>query len=374
VNGAARPAAPQHAGGPGERSFEDALVERIGLAARRWLPDATVESWEAVTKGSSSLTFAVVLGNGGAAGGPDRVPAYVKVAPPGLEPVRNRDVLRQAAVIDQLYRAGSVPVARVLFDDPGSPPEVPPFFVAEAVSGSCFEPLVDDAALPDAAVLTARSEDAARVLARLHRFDPAALRGRGLAGTEAQVDLAGEVDRWGRIFATLRRGSDEDTQGAASAEEALVRQAQTCAERLHSALPRPHDAVVVHGDFRLGNLVCDDAGVRAILDWEIWSLSDPRIDVAWLLMTLSSDGLPSVVRSEAPGLLSVDEVVKVYEQAGGAPLSDLSWFAALSRFRAAAAMALNVKHNRRRPEPNPRIESYAQRLPTFLSVATDMLA
>jgi aminoglycoside phosphotransferase (APT) family kinase protein len=363
VTGAARPTAPQHSGRLDGRSFEDTLVERIGRAAARWSPGTSVESWEAVTKGSSSLTFSVVLDRTGASGGGDRVSTYVKVAPPGLEPIRNRDVLRQAALIDQLHCEGSVPVARVIFDDPGSPPEDPPFFVAEAVPGSCLEPLVDDAQLPDAAALTARSTDAARVLARLHRFQTGVLRERELGGAATQVDLAREVVRWARVFTTLQDDSDQP----------LVRQAVACAERLQASLPRPHDAVVVHGDFRLGNLVCDDASVRAVLDWEIWSLSDPRIDVAWFLMTLSPDGLPSAVRNEAPGLLGVDEAATVYERAGGAVLDDLEWFAALSRFRAAAAMALNIKHNRRRRQPNPRIESYADRLPTFLSVAVDLL-
>jgi hypothetical protein len=51
----------------------------------------------------------------------------------------------------------------------------------------------------------------------------------------------------------------------------------------------------------------------------------------------------------------------------------MTWFDALSRFRAAAAMSLNVKHNRRRTVPEPRIERYAEILPRFLTVATSLL-
>lgn len=349
-------------------SFDEGLIERIALAAQRWSPGATVQSSDAVTKGSSGLTYSVLLADG--IGQP--VPAYVKVAPPGLPPVANRDVLRQAAVIEELHQEGSVPVARVLFEDAGSPPDIPPFFVTAAVTGSCLEPLIDEGPLPAAAVLMARSTNAAQVLARLHRFDPASLRSRDLGNSVEFADLLGEVDRWARVFATLqRRGADA---AAGTADIALMRQAESCAERLRASVPQPLTSVVVHGDFRLGNLVCDDSEVRAILDWEIWSLTDPRIDVAWFLMTLSPDGLPSAIRAEAPGLLGSDAAIAVYEEATGAHLTDLNWFAALSRFRSAAAMLLNIKHNRRRPEPNPRIESYAPRLPSFLSIAADFLA
>jgi aminoglycoside phosphotransferase (APT) family kinase protein len=353
------------AGGLASASFDDDLVERVVRAAQTWSPGASVRSSAPVGKGSSGLTYAVVLDDGTGRA----VSGYVKVAPPGLAPVRNRDVLRQAALIEELNRNGSVPVPRLLFQDTGSPPEVPPFFVTEAVDGTCVEPLVDDAVLPDPSVLTARSTDAARTLARLHRFHPAGLRGRGLTDTREQVDLGREIDRWARVFATLDAGDD-----GVGTDSGLVQYADRCAHRLRASVPEPLAPVVVHGDFRLGNLVCDDSRVRAILDWEIWSLTDPRIDVAWFLMTLSSSGLPSAIRAEAPGLLTPDDALAVYEETSGTVLADLTWFAALSRYRAAAAMALNVKHNRRRSEPNPRIEAYAARLPSFLSLATDLLA
>ena len=362
MNVPAGPAATSAGSGVASPSFEDDLVERVLAVARTWSPNTAVRSLETVSKGSSGLTYAVTFGVGGR-----EVSAYVKVAPPGLAPVRNRDVLRQAALVEELHRDGSVPVPQVLFADAGSPPEVPPFFVIAAVEGSCVEPLIDDAVLPEPRVLTSRSTDAARILALLHRFDPAAVRGRGLADTDDEVDLCGEVDRWARIFTKLER----DGSGA---DHSLSRQADRCADLLRASAPAPLTPVVVHGDFRLGNLVCDDRGVRAILDWEIWSLTDPRIDVAWFLMTLSPQGLPSAIRAEAAGLLSPDAALAIYEETTGSSLADLTWFAALSRYRSAAAMALNVKHNRRRPEPNPRIEAYAERLPTFLTHAIDLLA
>ncbi len=41
---------------------------------------------------------------------------------------------------------------------------------------------------------------------------------------------------------------------------------------------------VVHGDFRLGNLLAVDERITAVIDWEIWSVGDPRIDLGWFLV------------------------------------------------------------------------------------------
>src|SRR5438105_2231802 len=78
-------------------------------------------------------------------------PIVVKVAPPGLKPTRNRDVLRQARIIEVLGSVQGVRVPSVLFSDAGEPPEVPPFFAMSYVPGESVEPIThptDD--IPDA--------------------------------------------------------------------------------------------------------------------------------------------------------------------------------------------------------------------------------
>ena len=67
----------------------------------------------------------------------------VKVAPPGVEPIAHRDVLRQARLIRALDPT-AVPVPQVLWEDAGAPPEVPPLFVMSYLGGDSLEPLFDD--------------------------------------------------------------------------------------------------------------------------------------------------------------------------------------------------------------------------------------
>src|ERR1700753_4179277 len=110
------------------------MVELDLDALRRRL--AGVTDVTPLAGGASSLTFA------GTRGGQKVV---IKVAPPGVEPVAHRDVLRQARIIKTL--AGSpVPVPEVLWEDAGAPPHVPPLFVMSHVEGDCAEPLFDGVA------------------------------------------------------------------------------------------------------------------------------------------------------------------------------------------------------------------------------------
>ncbi|WP_207634256.1 phosphotransferase [Candidatus Frankia alpina] len=55
-------------------------------------------------------------------------------------------------------------------------------------------------------------------------------------------------------------------------------------ERLAGSVPAGVEPRVLHGDFRLANMLFSGATLEAVIDWEIWSVGDPRSDLAWLLM------------------------------------------------------------------------------------------
>lgn len=192
--------------------FDEALLtqlrDRVNARLGDWRPAAEVADLARFTGGSSSLTFLAEL-TGVAA---TETPVVLKVAPPGLPPVRNRDVLRQARLQKALQQkareqGGQRTLAPdVLFSDPGDPPDVPPFMAMNLVPGQCVEPvLCADTDRPAPRQVRARFFDAVRVLALLHRVVPAEV---GL-GDEPAVGLAEEVDRWTRAFATLPPSSRE---------------------------------------------------------------------------------------------------------------------------------------------------------------------
>ena len=298
------------------------LRDRVAQRVTDWRPAARVHGLSPLTGGTSSLTFLVELA--GVAEG--ETPVVLKVAPPGLAPVRNRDVLRQARLQKSVQGPGRPLAPEVLFVDPGDPPEVPPFMAMNLVAGECVEPILCDAAdRPAPGQVRARFLDAVRVLAQLHAIVPAAT---GLAG-EPAVGLADEVDRWTRAFATLPREMAGDYERAAKA--------------LRASMPAPLPPAVNHGDFRLGNTLCAGDRINAVIDWEIWSVGDPRIDLAWLTFFTDDAGHPAVAPGTVAGTPAGREIVRAYEDALGRPVPELGWFDALTRYKEAGVTGLLLK-------------------------------
>lgn len=327
------------------------LTVRGSEAARTWHPDCRLVDLAPLTGGSSSLTFtAQARGHG------DDIALVIKVAPPGLEPVHNRDVLRQGRVLRALHDQPGVLVPRVLFEDSGEPPEVPPFIAMELVAGECSEPLFEPRPprLP-VEQIRARAFDAARMLAALHRVRPEAV---GL-DDEPVIDVRSEIDRWTRAFETVT----DDLRGD------YLR----CAEALHDTVPAGLAPVVTHGDYRLGNTLCEGERVTAIIDWEIWAVGDPRVDLSWFTFFTDEALHPSNASGEPSGMPTAAELLAAYVDAGASELPDLGWFDALTRYKESAATALLVKRARKRGDGGVLMEDTAKWLPKLVDEALSLL-
>ncbi len=294
--------------------------------------------------GASSLTYVGSMGD-------ERV--VVKVAPPGVAPLRNRDVLRQARLMRALQQT-PVPVPRVVWEDAGDPPDTPPLFVMTFAEGSSSEPLFDRDCDDDATKVAEAARNAARTLAQVHAIEPADL---GLSA-EPVVGPVAEVDRWSRLLQTV--------------DAALVPGWEDVAAQLRSREPAGVRIGLVHGDFRLGNLLRSGSRITAVVDWEIWSLGDPRVDLGWFLANCD----PATYRRDTPQaswLPSLDELTETYSRTLGREVPDLRWFRALACFKSSATWSLIVKHDRRRAEPDPAVEEVGRQLPGLLDQARQLL-
>lgn len=332
---------------------ETELRQRVLEVALRHDPAAEIGAVRRLTGGASSLTYAAPMRGTMNPSGGDVV---IKVAPPGLPPVKNRDVLRQARLMDALASHTEVRVPTVLLRDEGVPPEVPPLFVMSFVQGVCFEPIGDAVDQPlSAAEVRAREFDTACQLAHLHSINPASI---GL-GDEPRHALSDELARWERVISTI----DED----------LRPNSEEIAAALRLRLPEAMPPVILHGDYRLGNTLASDGRVNAIVDWEIWSIGDPRIDLSWFLMHTDAGKLPTSLQN-ADGMPSDEELLGEYSRLRGTP-GDMAWFHAFTQFKGAAIVGQIVKHNRRRETPDARVASWDPHVPpTFLANAAKHLA
>jgi aminoglycoside phosphotransferase (APT) family kinase protein len=311
-----------------------------------------VEALRPLAGGASSLTYAGVVD-----GGARRV--VVKVAPPGVSPVRNRDVLREARVLRALAPT-DVPVPEVVWEDAGAPPEVPPLFVMAHVDGVSLEPLYDlhlddRTGADDPAVVAARLHNAASTMGAMHATAPDGLP----LGGEVRVPLTDEIDRWCRALETVDPG--------------LAPGWESIADALRGSEPTAMPDAVVHGDFRLGNLLAVGSEITAVIDWEIWSISDPRVDLGWFLLNADPDAYRRPTRYVG-ALPSPDELAAVYATVLGDDVPDRAWFEALACLKSTASWSLIVKHNRRRSTPVPELEEMADALPRLLALAEERLS
>ncbi|UIX29114.1 phosphotransferase family protein [Streptomyces sp. GQFP] len=294
---------------------------------------------ETLPGGHSGLTYSVTVGTAAR--------YVVKAVPPGQRPVGRNDVLHQARVLRAL--AGSpVPVPGVVTVDEREPA----WFAMEFVTGEAVEPVLDEHRL-DPGLCRTRMLELAGVLRRLHRTD---VHGPALDAPEP-LDPAAELERWSRTMravpAELRPGADE-----------LLR-------RLAAAAPPGLPPALIHGDFRLGNVLCRGESAAAVVDWEIWSTGDPRTDLGWFLLFTDHRNFPELGRP-VPGLPTEPELLDAYLDGRPAPPA-FDWFRALTRTKMAAIMGHNLRRHREGKHHDPDQERLPPTIAAMIRDAHDIL-
>ena len=289
--------------------FEDRLAYRVAGVLRRQRPGLEVGTLTRIQGGHSGLTYRIETGEG---------PLVVKAVPEHQKPVGRHDMLRQARIIDALAPT-DVPVPAVVATDD----EAPAWFAMQLVAGESLEPVLDDPAV-EPSMAAARMRRAAEILPALHDVPL-----DKVPADAAPLSPADELDRWARTMAAV--------------PDHLVPDADRVRRRLAGSVPEPVTPTLVHGDYRLGNLLCSGAEPAALIDWEIWSLGDPRVELGWFLVFADGSNFPGVGR-EVEGLPTAEELVARYA-ADGRPVEDRSWFDALGRYKMAAIMGHNLRRH-----------------------------
>jgi aminoglycoside phosphotransferase (APT) family kinase protein len=295
--------------------------------------------------GASGLTYLAHIGRS------NRLKVVVKVAPTGLPAVGNRDVLRQASILRVLHDVPGVSVPKVIAEDPGESLDCPPIFVMSHVEGDSTEPLQEDDWSISPRDMSERAHSAMRMLAAMHNWSAASA-----MLEEPPITLESEIVRWERAFGTVSAAQREG--------------ADACREALLASIPASVHPVIVHGDWRLGNMICEGPLIRAVIDWEIWSVGDPRGDLAWVLMAMDPEHPRSVVaENDLPG---PKELLATYEFETQ-PVMDLAWFSALQRYKQAAIVALLVKNSLKLDQDHPFATTYGPVVQQLLRWCADIL-
>ena len=128
---------------------------------------------------------------------------------------------------------------------------------------------------------------------------------------------------------------------------------QELADWLAENMPESPPATIVHGDYRLGNVMLGDdppARLVAIFDWELATIGDPLADVGYLTVTWTEPGDPEDTMWRSPdavtrreGFQARDKLVALYEERSGRSMADLHWYQTLALWKAAVFMEGNYK-------------------------------
>lgn len=251
----------------------------------------------------------------------------VRRPPPGRAAAY--DVLREASIIAAVGSAG-VPAPRVLATAEAGDALDVPLFVMDFVPGPIVTTQLPAELETDARRRVA-SESLVDTLAELHAIDWTAV---GLRGHPEGANRRQRA-RFARLVA--------DADGRPPEPFRAVD------EWLERHTPTESAASVVHGDYRLGNVVLDpeSARVRAVLDWELAAVGDPLVDVGYLLATWAESGhaltpIEELGRATATtGFLSRAELATRYAEASGRSLDDLEWYVTLAYWRLAVLYEFN---------------------------------
>ena len=130
--------------------------------------------------------------------------------------------------------------------------------------------------------------------------------------------------------------------------------------RLQPARRRPSRALV-HGDFRLGNLIVDEHGLAAVIDWELCHAGDPAEDLAWLCIRswrFGNDDLP------VAGLGELEPFLDAYEAAGGTRPDPerLRWWEAMGNVKWAVICARQAHDHLTGARPSAELASLGRRI------------
>jgi aminoglycoside phosphotransferase (APT) family kinase protein len=326
----------------------EAFLDRHGIGEGR------LEA-ERIGEGHSNFTFLVRRGDA-------RVVLRRPPRPP--LPPSAHDVLREARLLRAL-ESTAVRVPRVVAVGDDESVLGVPFYVMEEMQGSVVTSHVPPG-LDTEEERRRLCEELVDALAEVHAVDWRA------CGLDGYGKPTGYLERQVRRFTGLWEYNK-------TREVPVVEEVR---DWLAGNLPESPESTIVHGDYRLGNVMAaDEAPARlvAIFDWELSTIGDPLADVGYLTITWSQAGDPVdttfanlSAATRQPGFMTREELTARYEEQSGRSVSALNWYQALAMWKSAVFMEGNFKRYSLGASDDPYLALFDEGVPALAEKAREV--
>jgi aminoglycoside phosphotransferase (APT) family kinase protein len=259
-------------------------------------PGTAVENVHLLTGGASRMTYSF-----DAVTGSQRRALILRAAP--LEGSEHFAGMELEAAAQRAAAEAGAPVPHILLASDSTVPLGNPFLICDAIAGETIVRRIQRQL--DESGRARLLAQCAQALAAIHRARTDA---PGLAAQDPLADCRQRLDDMGDTTATF----------------------EWAFRWLAAHRPPPSPSVLVHGDFRMGNLIVDGSDLAAVLDWELVHVGEIYEDLAWFCIRAWRFGAPAGLA--AGGLGSIEDFVTAYEQAGGGAVdrAALRWWLVLA--------------------------------------------
>ena len=262
--------------------------------------DIAIDNLRALTGGASRTTWAF-----DAVTPDERRSLILRIGPPddvhaGME----LEARAQAAAA-----AAGAPVPHILIADDSPAALGNPFLICDEIKGETIVRRIDRQL-----DTTGRSQllsQCAQALAAIHRADIGAVNDPQLSAQDQLAEWRERLDAMGDTTATF----------------------EWAFRWLDARRPAPSPSRLVHGDYRMGNLIIDGSELAAVLDWELVHIGEVYEDLAWFCIRAWRFGAPA--DRAAGGLGSIEDFLHAYEQASGTTVDRVAfhWWLVLATLR-----------------------------------------
>jgi aminoglycoside phosphotransferase (APT) family kinase protein len=274
--------------------------------------------FESIVGGHSNLTYKITDAAGRR--------CVLRRPPTGMVLATAHDMAREYRIVTAVGRS-EVPVPETLGLCEDLEINDAPFYIMDYVDGTVLNDAQTTEALLTESARRSLSDHTAEVLAALHAVDPNTI---GLGDLAKREDyIARQLKRW------QGQWEKSKTRELPQMDEVF--------QGLSSNIPQQRGSGIVHGDYRLGNMLVGEKGrILAVLDWELCTLGDTLADIGYLLNNWFQPGDVSADKAAAFGPTSIgsfstrEELVERYAELTGRPVVSVNYYRAFQYWRLAA--------------------------------------